>query len=52
MKVIITVGISAIGAYYGRTDFFMLYSLISMALDLVISWTNYTNDKHSDKMQK
>ena len=49
MKVIISLGVSAIGAYWGKADFFVLYSLISAALDLSTSWINYTNDKHSDK---
>ncbi len=52
MKVIISLGISAFSAYWYGVDFSVLYSLISAALDLYSSWIDYTNDKHSDKIQK
>ena len=51
MKVIIALGISAIGAHWYSADFFVLYSLINTALELYLSWTNLTDDKHTGKVQ-
>lgn len=45
MDVIISLLVSAIGAYFGGIDFFVLHTIVSLSLSLYKEWLKHTNDK-------
>lgn len=45
MDNVIGLVVSALGAYFAKLDFFILYTCVSIALGLYKSWLNHTNDK-------
>ncbi len=43
MEIIISIFVSVIGCYYGKMDFFDVFTLSSMAISLYTLWIKYTN---------
>lgn len=45
MEVIIGLVVSTLGAHFGKLDFFVLYSIVTIALGIYKFYINHTNDK-------
>ena len=46
METVIVFAVSCIGSHFGRMDFFTLYFLVSLSVELCRTWNAFTNDKH------
>lgn len=46
METIIVLFLSCIGSFFGRIDFFELYFIISLSIELCNKWEEHVNDNH------